>query len=107
MTRGSASTVASEEAIAAWYSGEVASWAIHPGGPRILVAVEEALGLSREQTNTGLEVLADPGEQLAPFAGCQLPPRPEGGVRGPHCVRVIYPSGCRLVLLHLNSRMDN
>jgi prepilin-type processing-associated H-X9-DG protein len=46
--------------------GDVASWAIHPGGPRILVAVEEALGLSREQTNTGLEVLADDGNMSSP-----------------------------------------
>jgi alpha-pyrone synthase len=46
--------------------GQVGSWAIHPGGPRILTAVEEALGLSREQTKTGLEVLGEYGNMSSP-----------------------------------------
>lgn len=45
---------------------QVASWAIHPGGPRILMAVEEALGLRREQTAIALEVLAEFGNMSSP-----------------------------------------
>jgi predicted naringenin-chalcone synthase len=45
---------------------EVGSWAIHPGGPRILMAVEEALGLCRQQTVAGLEVLAEYGNMSSP-----------------------------------------
>lgn len=37
---------------------KVGSWAIHPGGPRILSAIEKALGLPREATTVSREVLA-------------------------------------------------
>jgi predicted naringenin-chalcone synthase len=46
--------------------GEVASWAIHPGGPRILSAVEKALDLSSEATAVSREVLADCGNMSSP-----------------------------------------
>jgi predicted naringenin-chalcone synthase len=45
---------------------EVASWAIHPGGPRILDAVEEALDLNPEATATSREVLAECGNMSSP-----------------------------------------
>ena len=45
---------------------EVASWAIHPGGPRILGAVEEALGLDRSATAESREVLATCGNMSSP-----------------------------------------
>jgi predicted naringenin-chalcone synthase len=45
---------------------EVASWAIHPGGPRILSAVEESLGLPREQTAESWQILADYGNMSSP-----------------------------------------
>jgi predicted naringenin-chalcone synthase len=45
---------------------QVGSWAIHPGGPRILGAVEEALGLTREQTAVALDVLAEFGNMSSP-----------------------------------------
>jgi predicted naringenin-chalcone synthase len=44
----------------------VASWAIHPGGPRILSAVEEALGLSREQAAASRAVFAKYGNMSSP-----------------------------------------
>jgi predicted naringenin-chalcone synthase len=50
-----------------WLAGQgltidgVASWAIHPGGPRILTAVEEALGLSPRHTQDAREVFAANG----------------------------------------------
>jgi predicted naringenin-chalcone synthase len=45
---------------------QVASWAIHPGGPRILSAVEKALGLPREATAVSRKVLAACGNMSSP-----------------------------------------
>ena len=45
---------------------DVASWAVHPGGPRILDAVEEALGLPRTATSDSREVLANFGNMSSP-----------------------------------------
>jgi predicted naringenin-chalcone synthase len=53
--------------LAAWLAphdltaATVASWAVHPGGPRILTAVEQALGLPRSATAVSREVLAECG----------------------------------------------
>jgi predicted naringenin-chalcone synthase len=44
----------------------VASWAVHPGGPRILTAVEEAVGLPRTATAVSREVLAECGNMSSP-----------------------------------------
>jgi predicted naringenin-chalcone synthase len=55
-----------------WLTGQgmtpadVASWAIHPGGPRILEAVEEALGLPREATRVARGVFAAHGNMSSP-----------------------------------------
>jgi len=40
---------------------DIGSWAVHPGGPRILTAVEEALSLERHHTATSREVLRNFG----------------------------------------------
>jgi predicted naringenin-chalcone synthase len=40
---------------------DVASWAVHPGGPRILDAVEAAAGLGKERTRVSRGILADYG----------------------------------------------
>lgn len=45
---------------------DVATWAVHPGGPRILDAVEAALGLPREHTAVSREVLASHGNMSSP-----------------------------------------
>jgi predicted naringenin-chalcone synthase len=45
---------------------DIASWAIHPGGPRILDAVEDALGLDRRVTADSREVLAAHGNMSSP-----------------------------------------
>lgn len=53
--------------LAAWLARQgldvasVNSWAIHPGGPRIVEAVEAAIGLDREQTVESREMLATHG----------------------------------------------
>jgi predicted naringenin-chalcone synthase len=45
---------------------DVASWAVHPGGPRILDAVEHALELPREATLPSRAVLAAHGNMSSP-----------------------------------------
>jgi predicted naringenin-chalcone synthase len=45
---------------------DVGSWAIHPGGPRIVAAVEEALNLPRSATATAWEVFRDFGNMSSP-----------------------------------------
>lgn len=46
--------------------GDVASWAIHPGGPRVVAAIEEILGLNPEQTWASREVLTEFGNMSSP-----------------------------------------
>jgi predicted naringenin-chalcone synthase len=41
--------------------GEVASWAVHPGGPRVLTCVQEGLDLPAEATTVSGEVLEQNG----------------------------------------------
>ena len=45
---------------------EIASWAAHPGGPRILDAVEKSLGLPRPMLKSSREILADHGNMSSP-----------------------------------------
>jgi predicted naringenin-chalcone synthase len=44
----------------------VGSWAIHPGGPRVLTDVEQALGLSPAMTTVSREVLGECGNMSSP-----------------------------------------
>ena len=44
----------------------VGSWAVHPGGPRILSAVCEATGLDRPALEASHQVLADHGNMSSP-----------------------------------------
>jgi len=45
---------------------DIASWAAHPGGTRILSAVEKVLGLGREALAVSREVLRDHGNMSSP-----------------------------------------
>ncbi len=45
---------------------DIRSWAIHPGGPRILDQVAAALGLPREATAASQQVLAECGNMSSP-----------------------------------------
>jgi predicted naringenin-chalcone synthase len=45
---------------------DIASWAIHPGGPRVIDAVQEALGLDHGATLASREVLASCGNVSSP-----------------------------------------
>jgi len=44
----------------------IQTWAVHPGGPRILSAVEEGLGLNRDALAVSWEVLAAYGNMSSP-----------------------------------------
>ncbi len=44
----------------------VGSWAVHPGGPRILSAFSEATGFDRERLKVSYEVLAEYGNMSSP-----------------------------------------
>jgi predicted naringenin-chalcone synthase len=46
--------------------GQVGSWAVHPGGPRILTAVEEGLALAPEALATSRAVFAAHGNMSSP-----------------------------------------
>jgi len=45
---------------------DIGSWAVHPGGPRILTACADALGLDRAMLETSRQVLADYGNMSSP-----------------------------------------
>jgi predicted naringenin-chalcone synthase len=45
---------------------EIKSWAIHPGGPRILSSIEQPLGIDEKATNVSREVLGDHGNMSSP-----------------------------------------
>ncbi len=44
----------------------VKTWAVHPGGPRILTAVTDALGLPQDVTSVSLDVLREHGNMSSP-----------------------------------------
>lgn len=46
--------------------GDIQHWAIHPGGDRMVAALEEALGLTEEQMAPTRKVLADYGNMSSP-----------------------------------------
>jgi predicted naringenin-chalcone synthase len=45
---------------------DIRSWAVHPGGPRVLDAVEEALALPAGATDVSRQVLAEHGNMSSP-----------------------------------------
>ncbi len=49
-----------------WRLDDIRSWAIHPGGPRILGAVEDALGLRPDDTATARAIFAEYGNMSSP-----------------------------------------
>jgi predicted naringenin-chalcone synthase len=71
---------------------DIASWAIHPGGPRILSAVEESLGLSRERTADSWEVFAEYGNMSSPTVGFILERLRDRGAPRP-CVALGFGPG--------------
>jgi len=91
----------------AWLGGyglglqDVSSWAVHPGGPRILTAVEEALGLDAEQTRASREVLSECGNMSSGTSLFILDRLRRGGA-SPPCVALAFGPGLvvEALLLH-------
>ena len=71
---------------------DVPSWAIHPGGPKILDAVEESLGLSRPATVDSRRVFADYGNMSSPTVLFILDRLRQAGARRP-CVALGFGPG--------------
>ena len=71
---------------------EVGSWAIHPGGPRILTAVEESLGLDPQATSLSRDVLARHGNMSSPTVLFILDRLRESAARRP-CVMLGFGPG--------------
>lgn len=70
----------------------IATWAIHPGGPRIVSAAASALDLSKEAVKTSLDVLNDCGNMSSPTILFILRRLLEEGARGP-CVALAFGPG--------------
>jgi predicted naringenin-chalcone synthase len=70
----------------------IGSWAIHPGGPRILAATEESLGLAQEATVVSREVLARFGNMSSPTVLFIVSRLRETGARLP-CVALGFGPG--------------
>jgi predicted naringenin-chalcone synthase len=49
-----------------WPLRDIASWAVHPGGPKILHAVAESLGLTADSLQASWRVLAEYGNMSSP-----------------------------------------
>ena len=77
--------------------GDVASWAIHPGGPRILDAVEEALELDRSATAHSRDVLASYGNVSSPTVLLIIDRLRRHGASLP-CVAALWPFGPGLTI---------
>jgi predicted naringenin-chalcone synthase len=71
---------------------DVNSWAVHPGGPRIVEAVESAMGLRREQTAVSREVLAAHGNMSSATVLFILQSLLERGAKPP-CVMLGFGPG--------------
>lgn len=71
---------------------EIGAWAVHPGGPRILLACSQALDLERSALDASRAVLADYGNMSSPTILFILKSMAKEGVRGP-CVALAFGPG--------------
>ena len=84
--------------LSGWLSGfglapnDIAAWAVHPGGPRVLSATGEALRLPAEQLQTSRDVLAAYGNMSSPTVLFILNQLTEQSLTGP-CVMLGYGPG--------------
>ena len=84
--------------LSGWLSGfglapdDIAAWAVHPGGPRVLSSTGEALGLPPEQLQTSRDVLANYGNMSSPTVLFILNQLTQQSLTGP-CVMLGYGPG--------------
>ena len=81
---------------------EIESWAIHPGGPRILTACGEALDLSPEQIKPSREILARYGNMSSPTVLFILNELTRAASRGP-CVALAFGPGLTIEAMLLET----
>ncbi|MEQ9453744.1 MAG: type III polyketide synthase [Phycisphaeraceae bacterium] len=81
---------------------EVSGWAVHPGGPRVLDAVEDALSLPSEALSVSREILLSHGNMSSPTILFILRALMASGVRG-HTVLMAFGPGLtlELALVHI------
>lgn len=82
-------------------AGDVATWAVHPGGPRILGGVEEALGLPTDTLAVSRGVLADHGNMSSATILFILERLARAGAAGP-CVALAFGPGLTVELAVLD-----
>lgn len=80
---------------------EVATWAVHPGGPRILAGVERALDLSPEALAVSRGVLSDHGNMSSATILFILDRLARAGAVGP-CVAMAFGPGLTIELAVLD-----
>jgi predicted naringenin-chalcone synthase len=85
-------TVAAGLAAAGLAPAEIGSWAVHPGGPRVLAAVEEALALPPAALAISREVLAEHGNMSSATILFILERLVRGDAAGP-CVAMAFGPG--------------
>ncbi len=73
-------------------SGEIETWAIHPGGPRILTAVADSVGFDRALLRPSQSVLADYGNMSSPTIAFILERLLRENSKGP-CVLLAFGPG--------------
>ncbi len=80
---------------------DIRSWAIHPGGPRVIDAVQETLGLDASDAAASREVLAEYGNMSSPTVLFILERLAAREARGP-CVVLAFGPGLvvEAALLH-------
>ena len=71
---------------------DVGCWAVHPGGPRILTAFEESVGLGRQATEVSRGVFAEFGNMSSPTVLFILDRLRRGGSARP-CVALAFGPG--------------
>lgn len=81
---------------------DIRTWAFHPGGPRILSAAGEALGLRREQWAVSESILADFGNMSSPTILFILDRLRAETVAGP-CVALAFGPGLTIEAALLSS----
>lgn len=77
--------------------GDVALWAVHPGGPRVLAGVAEALDLPADALAASWDVLADHGNMSSGTILFILERLMRGGNRGP-CLALAFGPGLTVEL---------
>lgn len=91
-----------EEQLAPWMEGwlaqhdlglsDVGSWAIHPGGARVVTSAEKALGLDSSAGSVSREILAEHGNMSSPTVLFVMKRLMERGARRP-CVALAFGPG--------------